>query len=228
MNIKGALTLLLFLFFITGHAFAIDPVYEGTNGIREQVFATNCLFCHSSDLTGSARNGAPPSVNWDTYEATIPNAARAIVRAVDQMTMPPSFSDIPVLNEQQKAAMLAWQSADFPRAATTTTVASYSYDNAILTLPVVNVGNQKFHATLRLSLFNDSPTGISFILESAELTTASSDNAATFFSATGVVSIPFIQLVQSDISQGQVSAELELAPDSNPLLFILTSYTVIP
>ena len=100
MNIKSALTI-LFLFFITGHAFAIDPVYEGANGIREKVFATNCLDCHSSNLTGSARNGAPPSVNWDTYEATIPNAARAIVRAVNQMTMPPSFSGLPLYNDVQ-------------------------------------------------------------------------------------------------------------------------------
>lgn len=224
MNIKSALTI-LFLFCIAGHAFAIDPVYEGANGIREQVFASNCLACHSSNLTGSARNGAPPSVNWDTYEATIPNAARAIVRAVEQMTMPPSFSGLPVLNQEQRTAMLAWQNAGFPR---TSTVANYSFNSTILTLPVVNVGNQKFHATLRLIPVNGSPTGIGFVLESAALTTASSNNAATFFPATGQVVLPFVQLLQNGISQGQVSAELALVADSNPLLFVLTSYTLIP
>ena len=37
---------ILFLFFIADHAFAIDPVYEGSNGIREKALATNCLSCH--------------------------------------------------------------------------------------------------------------------------------------------------------------------------------------
>lgn len=39
----------------TNHAFAIDPIYEGANGIREKVFATDCLVCHSSNLTGPDR-----------------------------------------------------------------------------------------------------------------------------------------------------------------------------
>jgi mono/diheme cytochrome c family protein len=227
MNIKSALTI-LFLFFITGRAFAIDPAYEGTNGIREQVFATNCLACHSSGLTGSARNGAPSSVNWDTYEATIANASRAIVRAVDQMTMPPSFSGLPLLNETQRTAMLAWQSAGFPRAAAIPTpVANYSFDSTILTLPVVNVGDQKFNATFRLSS-TCNPNIIGFALESAELTTASLDNAATFSSATGKIVAPLVQLVQNGASQGQLSVELTLITNSNPLQFVLTNSTVIP
>ena len=69
--------------------FAIDPVYDGDNGIRAQVFATNCLFCHSSELTGSQRNGAPTNVNWDTYSAAAEKGDRAIVRAVELMSMPP-------------------------------------------------------------------------------------------------------------------------------------------
>lgn len=228
MNIKNTLTL-LFLFFITGQSFAaIDPVYEGTNGIREQIFATNCLACHSSTLTGSARNGAPPTVNWDTYEATLPSADRAIVRAVQQMTMPPAFSGLPALNEEQRTAMLAWQSAGFPRASTTTsTTANFSYDSSILTLPVVNVGSEKFNATLRLSSVTNSPTGIGFVLESAQPTTASSENAANFFSTTGQLTVPLVQLIQNGVSQGQASAEMTLVPNSSPFLFILTSYSSV-
>ncbi len=226
MNIKNTLTL-LFLFFITGQSFAaIDPVYEGANGIRAKVFATNCLDCHSSTLTGSARNGAPPTVNWDTYETTLPNADRAIVRAVQQMTMPPAFSGFPVLNEEQKAAMLAWQSAGFPRAAaTTSTTANFSYDSSILTLPVVNVGSQTYNATLRLSSNNSSPTGIAFVLESAQPTTASTGNAANFFPTTGQLTVPLVQLMRNGTIQGQVSAELALVQNSSPFLFILTSYS---
>ncbi|TRW89934.1 c-type cytochrome [Candidatus Methylobacter oryzae] len=230
MNIKSALTI-LFLFFITDQAFAaIDPVYEGANGIRAKVFATNCLDCHSSTLTGSARNGAPPSVNWDTYEAALPNAPRAIVRAVEQMTMPPAFSGVPALNDEQKAAMLAWQSAGFPRAAaTTSTAADFSYDSSILTLPVVNVGSQMYNATLRLSSNNSSPTGIAFVLESAQpATAASSVNAANFFPTTGQLTVPLVQLMRNGASQGQVSAELALVPNSSPFLFLLSSYTSVP
>jgi cytochrome c5 len=220
---KSALTI-LFLFLISDLAFAIDPVYEGANGIREKVFATNCLACHSSDLTGAARNGAPSSVNYDTYEETVPNADLAIAE-MNEGAMPPFGSGLPLLNQEQITAMLAWQSAGFPK---TSPVANYSYDNAILTLPVVNVGDQKYYATLRLTPFTDSPTGIGFLLESAEQTTASLDNEATYFPETGQVILPFVDLIQNDISQGQVSAELALVPDSNPMLFILTSYTPIP
>lgn len=221
MNTKSAL-IILFLFFSTPHVFAIEPVYEGANGIREKVFASNCFVCHSSNLIGAARNGAPPSVNWDTYEATLPNASRAIARAVVDMTMPPFFSGLPLLDEEQRMAMLAWQNAGFPRASA---VANYSFDSTILTLPVVNVGNQKFHATLRLTPLGSSPTGIGFVLESAELTTASSENPATFFPETGQVIIPIVDLVQNGVSQGIVRAELTLITDSNPFLFALTNYT---
>lgn len=226
MNIRSLLAI-LFSFFLTSHAFAIDPVYEGVNGIRAQVFATNCLACHSSNLTGAARNGAPPSVNWDTYEATLPNAPLAIIRAAVQMTMPPSFSGLPLLNDAQKAAMLAWQSAGFPRAAATPPVANYSFDSTILTLPVVNVGDQKFNVTFKLSP-TCNPSIIGFTLESAEPTSASLDNAATFSSATGKLVAPLVQLVQNGASQGQLSVELTLITNSNPLQFVLTNSAVIP
>ncbi len=226
MNTKSTL-IILSLFFTTGQAFATDPFYEGANGIREQIFSPHCLGCHSSNLTDSARNGAPPSFNWDTYEATLQNAARAVVRATDQM---PIFNDgIPVLDQEQAAAMLAWQRAGYPRsAATTSTVANYSYDNTILTLPVVNVGSQAYNATLRLSPNDSSPTGIGFVLESTQPTTVSSGNAANFFPTTGQLTVPMVQLMQNTTSQGQVSAELALVPNSNPFLFILTSYTSVP
>lgn len=216
MNKKSSL-ILLFLLLVTGRAFAIDPVYEGPNGIRAQVFATNCLSCHSSDLVGEARNGAPPSANWDTYEAALPNAPLAIVRAVDQMTMPPPSSGIPTLNEEQQAAMLAWQSAGFPQAATPNS----SFDGTKLTLPVVNVGSQKFNATLGLTLLAESPTGFGFVLESAELTTASSDNAATYAPETGQALIPSVEVVQDGTLLDTVDTQLTLVAGSAPMLFIL-------
>ena len=77
----------IILYVIYSHTvLAIEAVYDGENGIRAQVFSSNCLFCHSSELTGSQRNGAPSSVNWDTYDDAVENGDRAIVRAVDQMS----------------------------------------------------------------------------------------------------------------------------------------------
>lgn len=222
MNIKSSLVL-LFSFLITGHAFAIDPVYDGPNGIKEKVFATNCLACHSSDKVGAARNNAPPNVNWDTYEATQPNADRAIVRAVEQGSMPPDASGIPKLNEEQKAAMLAWQSAGFPQgAAVTSTNATLDIDSNTLKLPVVNVGSQKFNATLRLIPLESSLTGYGFVLENATLTTASSDTAATYTAETGKVLIPSVDVIQNGtVINHATNAELTLVAGTDPMTFSL-------
>jgi hypothetical protein len=222
MNVKSLLVL-LFFFLITGHAFAIDPVYEGPDGIREQVFATNCLACHSSDKVGPDRNGAPANVNWDTYEAAQPNAEQAIVRAVEEESMPPDGSGIPKLNEEQKAAMLAWQEAGFPRGAdTTSTDATFDVGSTLLKLPVVNVGNEKYNATLRLIPFESSPTGYGFVLENAELTTASSETAATYNPETGEVLIPSVDVIQNGAVQEQATnVELTLVPGSDPMTFSL-------
>lgn len=213
-------------FFITGSVFAIEPVYDGENGIREKVFATNCLFCHASNLTGSQRQGAPSFVNWDTYEATRLNASRAIARAVRDLTMPPASSGIPHLNEEQQTAMLAWQKAGFPKSNNLEIIGTFDFDTAILTLPVVNVGDLKYRATFKLTQLNDSPTGFGFILEGEpQPTTETSGNAATFLPATGQLHVPKVNLINKAINLGQVSAELVLVPGASPLLFSLISYT---
>lgn len=131
--------------------------------------------------------------------------------------MPPSFSRLPLLNEEQKAAMLAWQSAGFPQ----TAAANTSFNGTTLTVPVVNVGSQKFNATLRLTPLDSSPTGYGFVLESADLTTASSQNAATFIPETGQVLLPSVELTENGTSLGSVDAQMTLVAGSDPMLFIL-------
>ncbi len=223
MNIKFC-TAALICCLLAFPAFAIDPVYEGENGIRENVFATNCLFCHSSNLSGAERNGAPPSVNWDTYKATMENAPRAIVRAVQLMTMPPFFSGLPTLNDEQKAAMLAWEAADFPRYPTE---AVYSFETQRLTLPVVNVGVLFFRATLQLIPIVGSPLGFGFVLESAELTTDSSATAATFIPQTGEVEIPEVMIAGGNFASDKVSASMQLLEGTSPFQFTVTNITFI-
>jgi hypothetical protein len=219
MNTIKRSLVLLFFFLITSQAFAIDPVYEGPNGIRAQVFATNCLACHSSELTGPDRNGAPPEINFDTYAATLPNAERAMVRAVEEMSMPPAGSGIPQLNDEQKAAMLAWQSTGFPN----TIPSNSSFDGTVLILPVLNIGDQKARATLIATPLKSSPTGYGFVLDSVAPSTMSSDKAATFDPETGQMLLPSVELIEKGVSQGSGDAQMTWVTGSAPMLFTLES-----
>lgn len=210
----------IILYIIYSHTvLAIDPVYEGENGIRAQVFASNCLFCHSSELTGSQRNGAPSSVNWDTYLAAVEKGDRAIVRAVNQMSMPPSFRGFPTLNQEQKDAMQAWQQSGFPRIQTN---ATFDFSSETLSLPVVNVGESIFSATLKLISIHGSPLGFGFVLETAELSEETSATAATFSPETGTVEIPEIDLLNSNDSENKVNVQMILVPNTAPFTFEVT------
>jgi len=109
---KLSIPIIVIFVLSVSNCLAIDAVYDGTNGIKAQVFS-NCLGCHSSDLSGSSRNGAPTSVNFDNYQLALSSAERAVLRGAGG-SMPP-FGNEP-LNEEQKNALLAWQDADFPEA----------------------------------------------------------------------------------------------------------------
>lgn len=105
------LAALLLFFGINGQLqAAIEAVYDGDNGIRNRVL-TVCMQCHSSTLSGGARNGAPSPPNFNTYAGAILLGDYAVGRAVEG-SMPPQ--GYPRLNAEQKAALLAWQAAGFP------------------------------------------------------------------------------------------------------------------
>ena len=224
MNFRIITVIVLYAIF-SHPVLAIDPFYDGENGIHAQVFATHCLACHSSQLSGSQRNGAPSSVNWDTFLAAAANGNRAVFRAVERMNMPPGFSNLATLNQQQKDAMLAWQAAGFPRI---NTHARFDFSNQLLTLPVVNVGGSVFSASLQLVNLPGSTLGFGFVLESSQLTEESSANAATFFAATGSVEIPEIELLNSDDDDNKkVSVQMTLIPNSSPFTFEVTQVKFI-
>ncbi|MFA6441154.1 MAG: hypothetical protein WCV99_02390 [Sterolibacterium sp.] len=110
------LAALLLLFGISGQLqAAIEAVYDGDNGIRNRVL-TVCMQCHSSTLSGGARNGAPSPPNFNTYAGAVLLGDYAVERAIEG-SMPPQGN--PRLNAEQQAALLAWQAAGFPEKSAT-------------------------------------------------------------------------------------------------------------
>lgn len=131
---KTSLLTIIASSFVIGNAFAIEPVYDGEDGIRAKVFASNCLACHSSDKSGGARNGAPAGVNFDNYTDAIASGDKAVGRGVIQMNMPPSFSPLPTLDDEQKQALKNWQALGFPDHSLPPI---YSFSSTTLDLPKV-------------------------------------------------------------------------------------------
>jgi mono/diheme cytochrome c family protein len=85
-----------------------------TTDMLPQVFTPACNSCHASSLSGGARNGAPSSVNWDTYAAASvgnqPN--RGNIRS-QAGTMPPAGSGLS-LSQAQKDLFQQWIDAGWP------------------------------------------------------------------------------------------------------------------
>jgi uncharacterized membrane protein len=67
---------------------------------------TTCTACHSSKLTGSARNDAPSDINFDTYDAAKTSAQDA-ASEVNMGTMPPSDSKL-TISTDEKDSLYRW------------------------------------------------------------------------------------------------------------------------
>jgi len=72
-----------------------------------------CTMCHSSTLTGAARNGAAVDVNFDTHPAAMASA-NAAVSAVNNGFMPPAGSGITVTQAEIDALEL-WAMCGTPQ-----------------------------------------------------------------------------------------------------------------
>jgi len=68
-----------------------DPCAYGYTGFAETVFATNCTQCHSVNLAGAARQGAPDGMNWDDYTSVLANAS-----GIRGVLLPPAFPQVRV------------------------------------------------------------------------------------------------------------------------------------
>ena len=70
-----------------------------------QIFA-KCLGCHATEVTGSARQGAPPSANLDDYDSAAAVAERAALYVFHGI-MPPPVTGITV-TEAEKEQLYLW------------------------------------------------------------------------------------------------------------------------
>lgn len=75
-------------------------------GQIKAILDTLCTDCHSSALSGSARNGAPPAVNFDTYEAAVKLADQANTRLQNE-SMPPGGTKASPAQKEQFACWVA-------------------------------------------------------------------------------------------------------------------------
>lgn len=71
-----------------------------------------CTSCHSSTLTGPARNAAPAAINYDDYASARTNADKAM-HEVYEGEMPPAAS--PQLTDAEKTQIYNWASCDTPQ-----------------------------------------------------------------------------------------------------------------
>jgi uncharacterized membrane protein len=81
---------------------AVQPLGDGGcgsatvtyEGQARAIFAQHCTRCHSLAKAGGDRNGAPASVNFDSFAEAAKSAELALARAQNGI-MPPSGSKVP-------------------------------------------------------------------------------------------------------------------------------------
>ena len=85
--------------------------------VLQQIFQPHCLGCHSSTLAGDARNGAPASVNFDTFANATSNNnevnANILVQAGSMPRRPPPDNTPIPLPQDLKNLMQAWANGGF-------------------------------------------------------------------------------------------------------------------
>lgn len=68
-------------------------------------FSDVCTNCHSTELSGDDRNGAPSGINWDDYDSASANAEHG-AEEVFEGEMPPEGSGDTLTNAQKEQLYL--------------------------------------------------------------------------------------------------------------------------
>jgi uncharacterized membrane protein len=89
-----------------------SPESVPTFGDLERGILTICRRCHSEQVVGEARNGAPEIINFDTYEQ-VASAAEVASYMVQARIMP--FPDGEGPTEEQRQALYQWTDCGKPR-----------------------------------------------------------------------------------------------------------------
>ena len=98
---------LLFLIALAGCGGELPEVDCNAGAVPKfsEVAAFNtCNVCHSSQLSGAARNDAPSDVNYDTYAAAMADAEAAVEEVAEGKMPPEGYS----ISEEQKQALYRW------------------------------------------------------------------------------------------------------------------------
>jgi hypothetical protein len=90
-----------------------DPVDCSTGAIPtfSSLDFSTCTGCHSSELSGSARDGAPSDINFDVYASAKTHASHA-VSEIDEGAMPPS--SLPKPSQAVVDAIARWAACGTP------------------------------------------------------------------------------------------------------------------
>jgi uncharacterized membrane protein len=84
----------------------------GVPGFAEAPF-DKCTACHSTTLSGAARNSAPSNINFDNHDSAATSAAQA-VDAVQKGAMPPAGSGLN-LSDAEKQDLYRWALCGTPQ-----------------------------------------------------------------------------------------------------------------
>ena len=76
------------------------------------LFSDSCSNCHGQDLAGTARNGAPVDINFDSYDSAKAHAEKA-ASEVYNGAMPPTGNED--FSEAQKQQLYLWSLCGTPQ-----------------------------------------------------------------------------------------------------------------
>jgi uncharacterized membrane protein len=82
----------------------VEVVYSSNVATIKPILDTYCIECHSSELSGADRDGAPQGIDFDTYEGAVANA-QAGNNEIQSGGMPPSGDG---LTAEEKRLFQLW------------------------------------------------------------------------------------------------------------------------
>ena len=89
----------------------IPPSYE--KDLRPELVEAKCIQCHSENLSGLARGGAPEELNFDRYDL-LESVRREFVDAITSGREPPRSAGVELeVNEEERALVVLWQSCGY-------------------------------------------------------------------------------------------------------------------